>query len=60
MDVFPYGDTIDVIEMKGDDVLNALEYSVDDLASTLSPQREFLQTAGWLKNYGYFFLAIFL
>ncbi|KAJ8041372.1 5'-nucleotidase [Holothuria leucospilota] len=46
MDVFPYGDTIDVIEMKGDDILNALEYSVDDLASTLSPQREFLQTAG--------------
>ncbi|PIK40016.1 putative 5'-nucleotidase-like [Apostichopus japonicus] len=46
LDVIPYGDTIDVIELRGADVILVLEVSVTNLEADGEPSGGFLQTAG--------------
>ena len=48
--VLPYGDSIDVVELRGDHLLEALEHSVFDLDEDAT-NYQMMQLSGWLVGW---------
>ena len=54
IDVLPYGNQADIIELKGVYLLEALEHSVSKY-NPKAPGGEFLQVSGELADLGFFY-----